>query len=79
MAEKKNESVTLVKDGRKVTTSLPREIVQYKAAGWREEVPEADSSKPEPAKPEPAKADDAKADEAKSAAAGSDSKGGTKK
>ncbi|MGP4916244.1 hypothetical protein ACTXJ9_11135 [Brachybacterium tyrofermentans] len=73
MAEKKNESVTLVKDGRKVTTSLPREIVQYKAAGWREEVPEADSSKDRP-KSEPVKADDAK-----SAAAGSDAKGGTKK
>lgn len=78
MAEQKNESVTLVKDGRKVTTSLPREIVQYKAAGWREEVPEADSSKDRP-KSEPVKADDAKADDAKSTAAGSDSKGGTKK
>lgn len=50
MAEKKNKPVTLVKNGRKVTLSLPREIVQYRAAGWREEaaqkaaqVPEADS------------------------------------
>lgn len=50
MAEKKNKTVTLVKGTRKVTTSLPREIVQYKAAGWREEkasksadAPEADS------------------------------------
>ena len=37
MAEKKNPPVTLVKGNRKVTTSLPREIVQYKAAGWAEE------------------------------------------
>lgn len=50
MAEK-SKPVTLVKGTRKVTTSLPREIVQYKAAGWAEEsaparpapVPVADS------------------------------------
>lgn len=37
MAEKKNQPVTLKKGTRKITTSLPREIVQYKAAGWVEE------------------------------------------
>ncbi|MGO2819427.1 MAG: hypothetical protein ACTIA5_01410 [Brachybacterium tyrofermentans] len=72
MAEKKNESVTLVKNGRKVTTSLPREIVQHKAAGWREEkaaeVPEADSSKDLP-----------KSEPAKSAPAQPETKGGSKK
>lgn len=41
MAEKKSPPVTLVKGNRKVTTSLPREIVQYKAAGWAEEEPAA--------------------------------------
>lgn len=46
MAEKKNPPVTLVKGNRKVTTSLPREIVQYKAAGWTEE---AAPSRPAPA------------------------------
>lgn len=77
MAEKKSKSVTLVKGSRKVTTSLPREIVQYKAAGWREatasEVPEADSPQDIP-QSEPVKADDAKP-----ATARTDSKGGSKK
>lgn len=45
MAEK-NKPVTLVKGTRKVTTSLPREIVQYKAAGWAEDTA--------PARPAPA-------------------------
>lgn len=45
MAEK-NKPVTLVKGTRKVTTSLPREIVQYKAAGWTEDAA--------PARPAPA-------------------------
>ncbi|MFE7605777.1 hypothetical protein ACFU1Q_11505 [Brachybacterium paraconglomeratum] len=37
MAEKKNKPVTLVRGNRTITLSLPREIVQYKAAGWAEE------------------------------------------
>lgn len=37
MAEKQHQPVTLKKGTRTVTTSLPREIVQYKAAGWVEE------------------------------------------
>lgn len=39
MAEKKHTPVTLVKGNRKITLSLPREIVQYKAAGWAVEKP----------------------------------------
>lgn len=45
----KDKSVTLAKNGRKVTLTIPRDIVEYKAAGWREEgstsrsVPVADS------------------------------------
>ncbi|MCZ4325670.1 hypothetical protein [Brachybacterium paraconglomeratum] len=46
MAEKKNPPVTLVKGNHKVTTSLPREIVQYKAAGWAED---SAPSRPAPA------------------------------
>lgn len=56
MAEKKTaekagpEPVTLTRDGLEVATSLPREIVQLKAAGWsvkgtgKQAPPEADSA-----------------------------------
>ncbi len=40
MAEKK-KPVTLVRGTRKITLSLPSEIVQFKAAGWAEEKPSA--------------------------------------
>lgn len=36
----KDKSVTLAKNGRKVTLTIPQDIVQYRAAGWREEVAE---------------------------------------
>lgn len=50
----KDKSVTLTKNGRKVTLTIPQDIVQYRAAGWREEeakaaeTPEADSPQDDP-------------------------------
>lgn len=72
MAEKKNAPVTLVKGNRKVTTSLPREIVQYQAAGWREEAAPKATKPPEADSPEDV-------DEAPRPAAAQAAKGGAKK
>lgn len=83
MAEKKNAPVTLVKGNRKVTTSLPREIVHYKAVGWREEadVPEADSPRDtdERQAAEPKSSEDPAAGDNPRAAAAQSGKGGAKK
>jgi hypothetical protein len=48
-----SKSVTLTKGNREVTLTLPRDIVEYKAAGWREK----------PAKRAAAPAADTKADD----------------
>ena len=64
--DKKTE-VTLTKDGREITLSTPREIVQFKAAGWRE------------GRAEGAEKEQAKAPEAPAEKAAADSKGASKK
>lgn len=66
-AKDKKTEVTLTKDGREVTLSTPREIVQFKAAGWREGTAE-DAEK-----------NSAKAPEAPADKAPADSKGAVKK
>lgn len=61
------KSVTLAKNGREVTLTIPRDIVEYRAAGWREK----------PAKqPSTAAQDDPAADDGKKT---DSAKGGSKK
>ena len=66
-AKDKKTEVTLTKDGREITLSTPREIVQFKAAGWRE------------GRAEDAEKEQAKAPEAPAEKAPADSKGASKK
>lgn len=51
MAEKK--PVTLTKDGRDITVTVPQEVVEFKAAGWREKKPTAKPETPHVTAPGP--------------------------